>query len=104
MDMQNEEYLDSEDGVLMEFIVSVIEGRAERKGFQTISVHISDRLAEAIRSIVGFSVADYGNEIDKGQTEHIWKEHGKNGRSDNSMSDIRNLARIGYVVDNFDNI
>ena len=104
MDMENKEYIDSEDVILREFIISVLEGKTNRKEFQTISVHIPNRLAEAIKSIVGFSVNGFGNEIDKGQTEHIWKEHGNNGRSDNSMADIRDLARIGYVVNNFDNI
>ncbi len=104
MDTKDEKYYDLQDEKLLEFIVCVLKGEKNQKDYQTISVHIPSKLAEAIENIVGFSVADYGNEIDKGQTEHIWREHGVNGRSDNSMSDIRNFARIGYVVNNFDKI
>lgn len=104
MDLINEEFLKSEDNKLKEFIVRVLEGKAKQKEHQAISIHIPNRLAEEITKIVGFSVQDYGNEIDKGQTEHIWREHGSNGRADNSMSDIRNLARISYAVNNFDKI
>lgn len=99
MDIENKAYLDSEDACLKTFMENVLEGATGQKKYQTISVHISEKLAEAIKNIVGFSVCDYGNEIDKGQVEHIWKEHGKNGRSDHSMSDIRDFARIGYVVE-----
>ena len=99
MVIENKEYIDSEDKILTEFIIAVLEGKANQKDYQTINVHIPSRLAEAISNIVGVNVAEFGNEIDRGQTEHIWKEHGYKGRTDSSMSDIRNLARIGYVVE-----
>lgn len=102
--IENKEYIEAEDKNLIKFIISVLEGRENYKKFETISVHISERLAKAIENIVGFSVFDYGNEIDSGQIQHIWKEHGRNGKTDKSMADVRNLARIAYVVDNFDNI
>ncbi len=102
--MRDKEYLEYKDSIMMDFIIKVLEGKAEQKAFQTISVHISKRLEDAIKSVIGLDVTGFGNEIDKGQMEHIWKEHGENGKSDNSMSDINNLARIGYVVDNFDKI
>lgn len=81
-----------------------MEKQERKKEYQTISASIPIKLAEAIKEIVGFSVDDFGNEIDCGQAEHIWKEHGNNGRADNSMSDINNFAKIGYVVNNFDQI
>lgn len=59
----------------MNFIIRVLEGNAKQKDYQTISVHIPERLAEAIQCIVGFSVAD-----------------------------MRNLARIGYVINNLEHI
>lgn len=104
MDTYDKEYLEFEDKKLIEFIKNVLAGRMSEKGFQTINTYIPERLAEAIKKIIGLEVTGFGNEIDKGQTEHIWKEHGKNGKADNSMSDIKNIARIGYVIDNFDNV
>ncbi len=102
--MRTRNNIEAEDKNLINFIIRVLEGKEDYKKFKTISMHISERLAKAIENIVGFSVFDYGNEIDSGQIQHIWKEHGRNGKTDKSMADVRNLARIAYVVDNFDNI
>ena len=98
------EYDQAEDNDLAEFVGSVVVGNAREKDYRVISKHISDRLAIEIQKIVGLNVSGYGNEIDKGQVEHILKEHGEHGRSDNSMADVGDIARIGYAIENFDKI
>lgn len=98
------EYDQAEDNDLAEFVGSVADGNAREKDYRVISNHISDRLAVEIQKIVGLNVRGYGNEIDKGQVEHILKEHGEHGRSDNSMADVGDIARIGYAIENFDKI
>ena len=35
---------------------------------------------------------------------HIENGHGKNGTTDNSMADDNDIARMKYVIDNYDNI
>ena len=61
-------------------------------------------MAKDIEKIVGFSVKEYGNEISPSSIRHINKEHGANGRSDRSMKDYHDLARLSYVINNYDNI
>ena len=65
---------------------------------------ISDDLAEAIENIVGFSVKGYKNKITPGRIRHIFNRHGKTGEADNSLADIHDISRMGYVIENFSNI
>ena len=53
---------------------------------------------------MGFSVKGYGNEISPSNIQHIENEHGAKGRKDTSMKDHRDLARIAYVIDNYEKI
>ena len=69
-----------------------------------MSTNISDRLANDIEKIVGFSAKGYSNEIYPGNIEHIDKRHGVNGIQDRSMSYLHELAKIGYVIENYDKI
>ena len=99
-----ENYSQSEDKNFYQFIVDAIAGKLPKKSFHKISQKISDRMAKDIEKIVGFSVKEYGNEISPSSIRHINKEHGANGRSDRSMKDYHDLARLSYVINNYDNI
>lgn len=99
-----ENYSQSEDKSFYQFIVDAIAGKLPKKSFHKISQKISDRMAKDIEKIVGFSVKEYGNEISPSSIRHINKEHGANGRSDRSMKDYHDLARLSYVINNYDNI
>ena len=94
----------SEDTSLYRFIQDSLAGKLSKKAFHKIGKTISDRLANDIQKIVGFSVDGYGNEISPGNIEHINNEHGPEGRTDQNMSDLHELAKIGYVIDNYDKI
>lgn len=85
------------DKDLYDFAKDVISGKEKStKTYRKIAERISDRLAEDIKRIVGFSVEGYGNEIDASQIQRIWKDH--------SMKDIKDIGRIRYAIDNYDDI
>lgn len=65
---------------------------------------ICKRLADEIQDIYGVSAEDYEQEFSKNQLRHIEKDHGKNGKTDHSMADPKDIARIKYVLDNFDRV
>lgn len=94
----------SEDAGLYQYIQDSLSGKVSKKSYHKLSDTISDRLANDIEKIVGFSVDGFGNEISRGNIEHINKDHGVNGKSDQSMSDLHDLAKINYVIENYDNI
>lgn len=98
------QYNVSEDANLYQYVKDALSGKLPKKSFYKISNKISDRLASDIEKIVGFSVKDYGNEISPNHIKHINDRHGENGKSDHSMKDISDLARIGYVIENYDRV
>lgn len=64
---------------------------------------VSDRAASDIKSITGIDAAEQRTVIDGSSVQHIDKRHGKNGEADRSMSDVNDIARIQYILDNYDN-
>lgn len=60
--------------------------------------------AKQIESITGIDVSGFKMTIESKQIKHINKRHGINGASDHSMSDMNDIARINYILHNYDNI
>ncbi len=100
----NKQYHLSEDARLHEYIEDALAGNLPKKSFYKVNETISDRLATDIEKIVGFSVKGYSNEIAPGNIQHIENEHGANGRKDQSMKNHHDLARVSFVVDNYEKI
>lgn len=97
-------YNSSVDEDLYKYIKDSLNDTTSKKSFYKLADTISERLADDIEQIVGFSVQGYGNEIAPSNIKHIENEHGANGRSDQSMQDLYDLAKIKYVIDNYDKI
>ena len=100
-EVNKHQYHNSEDLELYQFVRDSIDGKLPRKSYYKLSESISDRFANDIEKIVGFSVKGYTNRVAPGNIEHICKEHGANGRSDKSMSDLHDLAKINYIIENY---
>ena len=98
------QYSLAEDEKLYTYINDALSDKLPKKSFYKISDKISDRLANDIEKIVGFSVEDYSNEITPSSIMHIEKQHGTNGKKDSSMQDHHDLARVSYVIDNYEKI
>lgn len=92
----------SEDKNLYQYVQDALNDKLSKKSYYKISESISDRMAKDIEEIVGFSVQGYGNEISPNSIRHIRNEHGENGTTDNSMKDYHDLAKIAYVIENYD--
>ncbi len=65
---------------------------------------VTEREAHDIKKLTGIDTSEYKRSMDGNAVEHIEKDHGENGVSDRSMSDVEDLARIEYVLDNYDDI
>ena len=48
--------------------------------------------------------SDYRNAINKNGIIHIANRHGLNGEHDSSMQNTGDIARAGYVIENFDSV
>ncbi len=65
---------------------------------------VSQRMAEDINNLLGIDVHEYTVNIDRSGFNHIIRRHGKNGEHDHSMSNSKDIARMGYVLENYDHI
>ena len=65
---------------------------------------VSQRAASDIKHLTGIDVAGYASIIDGSHIIHIWKRHGENGEADETMKNLKDLARIAYILENYDNI
>ncbi len=75
---------------------------APNKRIKIADVH--ERLAKDIQRIIGIDVSDYSIWADKSTFTHIEKRHGTNGAQDRSMANLDDIARMGFVITNYDSI
>ncbi|MBQ7765280.1 MAG: hypothetical protein IJ397_00380 [Lachnospiraceae bacterium] len=87
----------------LDFIESACQSTTNYRRFQ-LNQTIPQRLADAIKDILGIDVSDYKNEIYEDIVRHIEKRHGKQGIADQSMKDINKFGRINDILENFDEI
>lgn len=97
------EFLLSVDPVLNDFVKSHSETKANSGEKITISP-ISNRQAQEVSSLVGFDVTGFSHAINGSAVRHINNRHGENGKQDHSMANSADVARIGYVLNNYDTV
>lgn len=85
------------------FIEEARQSNTNYKRF-LLSETIPQRLADAIKEVIGIDVSDYKNEIYEDIVRHIEKRHGEQGIADHSMKDLSKLERVNDFLENFDEI
>lgn len=96
------EYENSTDQDLLDFIYQQLESPNPKARF-TIS-EVNKKQIEDIKNLLGIDVTGFKNVIDHNAIMHIKNRHGINGKADKSMSNPKDLARIGYILENYDSI
>ncbi|MDR2513855.1 MAG: hypothetical protein LBD02_01440 [Christensenellaceae bacterium] len=64
--------------------------------------NVSERAADDIQDLTGVNVRGYESAINKSAFIHIENRHGENGAADHSMADLNDVARMRYVLENYD--
>lgn len=59
---------------------------------------VSNDLAEQIMTLTGINVTGFKIAIEARQIEHIIKDHGKQGKTDTSMANPSDIAKMGYTI------
>ncbi|MBO4725773.1 MAG: hypothetical protein J5622_04630 [Firmicutes bacterium] len=102
-------YHDNVDREIFDFVNDVLR---ERDALPVTVAYLSDKQRNAIyktlhrdktQSWEGFTFASRCI-IDADAVRHIIKRHGANGKADQSMSNIEDIARMSYVLANFDEV
>ncbi len=95
-------YTDAVDDNIIKLFDKVNNGKSTKRDYVTLNDVISDRFAADVYNNIHVDVTGYKNEIGQSGIKHIIKDHGANGRADHSMADPKDIARIKYVLDNYD--
>ena len=73
--------------------------------FKRISIsQVTNEQAKDIKAITGFNVAGYMHDVDRNFFKHVEERHGENGKKDTTMKDLNDVARIGFIIENYDSI
>lgn len=97
-----DEYQAAVDDNLVNYIETVRDNKGAKIGRFTLKA-VGDRAAQDIKRLTGVDVSGNKTAIESRIIEHILNRHGKSGTADHSMRDINDIARIQYVLDNYDN-
>lgn len=88
-------------------IVAFVEQARENPTNKKLGIDIApvnQRAVQRISDILGVDVSDYVHRMRTGAVTHIDSRHGSHGKQDSSMANIEDIGRIGWVLENFDEI
>lgn len=98
-----EAYKNSTDESLKETFQSYLDN--PRQGFSRHNINdVSERQAADASKILGGDYTGYKNAINSNGINHILNEHGPFGEVNQSMADLNDPARVGYVLRNYDTV
>lgn len=94
------EYKNAIDENILNYIEKVENG-------YTANLKISNPTNEEIRQIKNLTeidTSDYSIYLRPSTIKHIKIRHGENGKHDNSMRDIEDIARLPYILETYDDM
>ena len=97
-----QEYEKSTNMSVRKFVQEVLCGAESQKSV-TVGF-FSERAASVIENLTGKSVIDSRIVLDTNAVWHIINRHGANGSHDQSMKNIEDIARMGYILEHYDQI
>lgn len=96
------EYENSTNQDMLNYIFQQLEQPNPKSKFKISTAN--PRQIKDIQNLLGIDVTGFENIIDYNAINHIKKRHGMNGQADQSMSNPKDLARIGYILENYDSL
>ncbi len=96
-----EKYIKSVDDEVLSFVYKVAKG--ESTGSITVGF-VDEGMAAQIERLTGIKINCNRILLTADAVRHIIKRHGENGKADHTMSDYKDIARICYVLSNYDSI
>ncbi len=96
------EYENSTNQELLDYIYSQLERPRPKEKFEISSANKNQ--IKDLKNLLGIDITGFKNVLDYNAIIHIKKRHGINGKADKSMCDQKDLARIGYILENYDSI
>lgn len=96
-----QDYIDSVDEKIKKDYEDVINGNVKFK--RNYINDVSEKQANDFNRLTGIDVRGYTNNINTNAYVHINQRHGAEGVRDTTMSKSEDVARMKYVIENYDN-
>ena len=100
------EYQAAVDPGIAAFVKKIL-GMRNRNATSKLNLPLSEvgqDAASKINRLTGVNVAGYRHNMNGSAVNHIAERHGQAGKSDTSMANIEDIARIQYVLDRYDSL
>ena len=93
---------DVDDGILehMEYL----KNNPNDKKIDYALSPVNERMAKDVSNLVGFDISGYGNNLKPNAFDHVNKRHGADGIHDKSMANPKDIAKVQYILDNYDDV
>lgn len=96
-----EAYKESVDEGLVEFVQNSVNNKGQNRGRYYLN-DVLPRAGQDIYELTGIDASGFKTVLEQRMAEHIYKEHGPEGTTDQSMANLNDIGRIQYVLDNYD--
>ena len=103
-DKVSKEYLGSVNPEIEEAVNNIRKGDTDKVPKVIKVTELDGKTVKAISDFVGYDISGYSCKIERDRLLHIENRHGINGKHDHSLSDPKDIARMGYVINNSDSI
>ena len=100
------EYQNAVDASLVAFVNKwkTLKNPDYKKRIRMPIAEVSERAAHDVQGATGIDVTGFEHVLSGNALEHIEKRHGASGRADQSMTDVNDIGRMGYVLENYDSV
>lgn len=98
------DFINAVDKRIIDFVkkYETLKNKNFKRKFTVDISKVDSKTAARIQELTGADVNGYTHSLSGNRYEHIKQRHGAEGKADHSMADITDLARIGYVLKNYD--
>ena len=97
------DYIDSTNKFLLEKVKKFRTDKSAK--FERVNLgNVTDRESADIKKLTGDDVSGYIHAINSNAFNHIEKRHGENGQHDSTMANPEDVARVEYVLENYDSV
>ncbi len=100
----SEDFINSVNPEIESAILNIRNGNIEAVPNVVEVTELTEEAVKKISDFVGYDISGYACKIERDRLVHIENRHGMNGEHDQSLSDPKDTARMGYVVNNSDRI
>lgn len=103
-DKVSQEFIDAVNEDIETAIINIRKGNLDAVPEVIEVVDLEESSIKTLSDFLGYDISGYTVKIERDRLLHIERRHGINGEHDHSLSDPKDTARMGYVLNHGDDI